>query len=58
MDFRGKRVAILGLGIEGRDALGFLAGQGAQVVVFDKKNRDELDIAEVGSEKWEVRNKS
>lgn len=44
MDFRGKKVAVLGLGIEGQDVVQFLAGQGAQIKVFDRKDEAELDL--------------
>lgn len=53
--FKGKRMAILGFGIEGKDAVRFLVGQGAQVVIFDKKSKEELELGEVGIEKWELR---
>lgn len=49
MEFRGKKVAIIGLGIEGRDALRFLVEEGAEVVVFDKKEKEELDTSDVSS---------
>ncbi len=38
----GKRVAVLGLGINGLDSVRYLSGQGAEITVLDKKNQDEL----------------
>ncbi len=34
--FRNKKVAVIGYGIEGRDAVSFLLSKGAEVTVFDK----------------------
>lgn len=39
------KVAILGFGIEGRDAAGYFLKKKADVTVFDKKPEDELDIS-------------
>jgi len=38
-----KNVAILGFGIEGKDALEFLLKKGANVTVFDKKEKTEFN---------------
>lgn len=54
MEFRNKKVAIIGLGIEGRDALKFLVGKDADVTVFDKKSKDELDTSDVSSLSFEI----
>lgn len=36
-DFKGKKVAVIGCGIEGQDAEKFLLGRGAKVTILDKK---------------------
>lgn len=48
MNFENKKVAIIGLGVEGKDALRFLINNGANVVVLDKKEKGELDLTGVG----------
>lgn len=47
MDLKGKKVAILGLGIEGRDLLTYLLRTGAKVSILDKKEKEELDLEEL-----------
>ncbi len=42
MDFRGKRVTVVGLGVEGVDGVRFLVGQGALVTVSDMKPPEAL----------------
>jgi UDP-N-acetylmuramoylalanine--D-glutamate ligase len=42
MDFRGRRVTVVGLGIEGVDAVRFFVGRGAQVTVSDAKTPEQL----------------
>jgi len=42
--FKGKKIAILGFGIEGRDLLNFLKNQEAEIAVFDNKERAEIDF--------------
>lgn len=37
MDFKSKKVAVLGYGLEGKDAESFLKKQGAQVAILDQK---------------------
>lgn len=49
--FLNKKVAVIGLGIEGKDAINFLLGQGAFVTLFDKKNEDELDFENIDKSK-------
>jgi len=41
-DFRGKRVTVVGLGIEGVDLVRYLAAQGAQVTASDARPADRL----------------
>jgi UDP-N-acetylmuramoylalanine--D-glutamate ligase len=44
-DYKDKKVAVLGLGIEGRDAINFLIDRGAKVTLFDRKEEKDLDFA-------------
>jgi UDP-N-acetylmuramoylalanine--D-glutamate ligase len=41
-DFRGKKVTVVGLGIEGLDLVRYLAAQGAEVTASDAKTPDRL----------------
>jgi UDP-N-acetylmuramoylalanine--D-glutamate ligase len=41
-DFQGRKVTVMGLGIEGVDLVRFLAAQGAEVTVSDAKTEDRL----------------
>ncbi len=43
VDFKNKKVAILGLGIEGLSSLKYLVKHGAQVSVLDEKEEDQID---------------
>lgn len=52
--FNNKKVAVLGLGIEGHDAINFLLNCGAKVTLFDKKEEHDLDFSGVEKEKIEV----
>ena len=45
MKTKNKKAAILGFGIEGKDAAKYLLGQGWEVVVFDQKEERELDFS-------------
>lgn len=42
LDFTGKRVTVVGLGVEGEDLVRFLSRQGADVTVSDAKSRQRL----------------
>ena len=44
VDFKGKKVAVIGLGIEGRDAINFLLEKGADVTLFDKNEVSDLSF--------------
>lgn len=46
-DFEGKTVAILGFGVEGKDAIDFFIEQRAKIYVFDEKVENDFDLAEV-----------
>lgn len=37
MEYKNKKVAILGYGLEGQDAEKFLKSQGAEISILDKK---------------------
>ena len=41
-DFLGKKVTVVGLGIEGVDLVRYLVGKGAQVTVSDMRTADRL----------------
>jgi len=49
--FKGKKVAILGFGLEGKDLAVYLLGQGADVSIFDKKNEKDLDFGGLDTNK-------
>ncbi len=42
-DFKGKKIAIVGLGLEGLSSAKFFTGHGAKVTVFDDKKVEDLD---------------
>lgn len=44
MNLKNKKVAVLGLGIEGKDLVRFLHKEGAEVTILDKKPLEELDL--------------
>lgn len=44
MELTKKNVAVLGLGIEGRDLVNFLLSKNANVTVLDKKQKGEIDL--------------
>lgn len=41
--FKGKKIAVLGLGIEGLSSAKFLVKNGAKVTILDKKKEEEID---------------
>lgn len=45
--YKNKKIAVLGFGIEGRDAISYLLSVGAIVTLFDKKNEPDLDFSGV-----------
>ncbi len=49
--FKGKKVAVLGLGMEGKDTVNFLLKQGAEITVFDVKPEEELDFSGIDRSK-------
>jgi UDP-N-acetylmuramoylalanine--D-glutamate ligase len=44
MNFTGKKIAVLGFGMEGKDVLGFLSEEDADITIFDQKNKEEIDL--------------
>ena len=44
-NFANKKVAVIGLGIEGKDAIAYLLTKGANVTLYDKKTENELDFS-------------
>lgn len=54
MEYEGKKIAVLGLGIEGRDVVGFLLGRGAKITLFDRKEEGGIDFTGIEKEKLEI----
>jgi len=52
--FKDKKVAVLGLGIEGKDVVNFLISHGARVVVYDQKEKEELDFEGIDRRKIRI----
>jgi UDP-N-acetylmuramoylalanine--D-glutamate ligase len=52
--YKNKRVAVLGLGIEGKDAINYLLKEGADVTLFDRKPEAGLDFAGIPRNKIDV----
>lgn len=42
--YTNKKIAVLGLGIEGKDAINYLLSQGSDATLLDKKQESELDF--------------
>src|SRR3989344_2906586 len=51
VDYKDKKVAVLGWGINGLDVAKFLQKQKAKLTVFDAKEKDELDLSGIDTEK-------
>lgn len=43
IDFKDKKIAVLGFGVEGDSVVRFLHGKNAKIIVFDEKSEDEFD---------------
>lgn len=52
--FKDKKVAVLGLGMEGKDLVNFLINKRADVTVYDQKNQQELDFGGVDKRKIKI----
>src|SRR3990172_4476191 len=46
INFKNKKLAILGWGINGSDAANYLLEQGAKITIFDEKERKEFDFSD------------
>jgi UDP-N-acetylmuramoylalanine--D-glutamate ligase len=47
----GRKAAVLGLGLEGRDLVKYLLGHDFDVTIFDKKKENELDLGDIDKNK-------
>ena len=54
-DFKNKKVAILGFGIEGRDIARYLEDAGAKVTIFDEKTKNKLDLTGFKKDKLDLK---
>lgn len=54
MDFKGKKIVVIGMGKTGIAVAGFLGRQGAKVVAVDEKSPDQwsVEFEKIASEKW------
>lgn len=52
--FTKKKVAVLGLGLEGKDLVKFLLKQKAKITVFDEKEEKDIDFSGVKREKIKI----
>ncbi len=49
--FENRNVAILGLGVEGKDVAKFLKSKGAKITVLDQKSKKDLDLSDINIKK-------
>lgn len=49
--YEDKKIAVLGFGIEGKDAIRFLLKKSANITVFDAKREEELDFEDINKGK-------
>lgn len=54
VDYKNKHIAVLGLGMEGKDAINFLLERGAPITLFDRKEENEIDFSGIDKEKIEI----
>ena len=52
--FIGKKVAVLGLGIEGKDVINFLLDKGAKITLFDRKEETDIDFGGIEKARIEI----
>jgi UDP-N-acetylmuramoylalanine--D-glutamate ligase len=45
-ELKSRKIAVLGYGLEGKDMVSYLLGEGAIVTIFDKKSERELDLTQ------------
>lgn len=55
INFSGKNIAVVGFGIEGKDAINYLLSQGAYVTLLDKKPETDLDFTGIDKEKIKIK---
>jgi len=44
-EFKNKKIAIIGFGIEGKDTTRYLIDSGAKITIFDEKTKEDLDFS-------------
>ena len=49
--FKNKKIAVLGFGLEGRDAVSYLLKRNADITVYDKKEKQKLNFTGIKHEK-------
>jgi len=54
INFKNQKVAVLGLGIEGRDAINFIVERGTNVTLFDRKEEKDIDFSGIEKEKIKI----
>lgn len=52
--FKNKKVAILGFGLEGKDAAQFLLEKGAEITILDRKEEKDLDFSTINKSKIKI----
>lgn len=55
INFSGKNIAVVGFGIEGKDAINYILSQGAYVTLLDKKPETDLDFTGIDKEKIKIK---
>lgn len=51
MEVKNKKIAVVGLGIEGKDVVNYLLKKGNKITVFDQKTESELDFSGISKSK-------
>lgn len=54
LKFKDKKVAVIGLGIEGSDAVNYLLSLGSKVTILDKNDEDLLDFSKIDKTKVDI----
>ncbi|KKR28026.1 MAG: UDP-N-acetylmuramoylalanine-D-glutamate ligase [Candidatus Woesebacteria bacterium GW2011_GWA1_39_8] len=55
MDYKNKKVAVVGFGVNGLDAANFFLTKGAEVTIFDSKEKSEIDFLGFNTSKVELK---
>ncbi len=53
-NFKGKKIAILGFGLEGKDLAKYLLNEGAKVTLLDQKKGTDLDFSVIEKERIKI----